>query len=133
VLPVQIDGSGGDDQLNGGGGLNVLLGGMRTDRLIGGPSHDLLIGGDGADVLQANGGRNLLIAGSTAYDGVTLPQIESLFDLLDDFAADGVVEPRHPLDETTIFDDEIVDEFLGVGELDLLFYELGRDRIRGRT
>jgi len=133
LLPVQIQGGGGHDRLNGGGGLNVLLGGLGDDVLVGGSSHDLLIGGDGGDSLQANGGRNIVIAGSTAYDGVSLSQLDYLFGLLDDFADDGMLRPDHRLDTSTVFDDGFVDELLGVSPLDLLFYELGRDRVRGRV
>jgi len=102
-----------------------------VDVLVGGSSHDLLIGGDGADQLQANGGRNIVVAGRTAYDGASLAQLDNLFAILDDFAADGELEPKHVLDATTVFDDELVDELLGVGNLDLLFYQVGRDRVRG--
>jgi Ca2+-binding RTX toxin-like protein len=132
LLPVQIHGGEGDDQINGGGGFNVLLGGLGADVLIGGSSHDLLIGGDGGDTLQANGGRNLLIAGSSAYDGVALSQIDLLFELLDDFAEDGVLTPLHVLDETTVFDDAFDDLLLGITDLDLLFLDPTRDEAAGK-
>ncbi|HZT82281.1 MAG TPA: calcium-binding protein, partial [Gemmataceae bacterium] len=67
-LSAWLYGGAGNDVLKGGGGNDVLLGGGGNDVLLGGPGRNVLIGGGGSDLLFGN--RNdLLIAGSTAYDG----------------------------------------------------------------
>ncbi|MFV2065537.1 MAG: hypothetical protein ACC645_01055 [Pirellulales bacterium] len=131
-LATQIHGGGGNDRLNGGGGLNVLLGGLGDDRLIGGRDHDLMIGGDGADKLNSNNGGDVIVSGGTVYDGVSLAQMDRLFAIIEDYADDGELDPENRLDETTVFDDDFVDEILGASSFDLLFYELGVDRVRGK-
>jgi Ca2+-binding RTX toxin-like protein len=48
----------------------VLLGGTGDDLLVGGSGRDLLIGGAGADRLVGDPDDDILIAGSTAFDGL---------------------------------------------------------------
>jgi Ca2+-binding RTX toxin-like protein len=53
----------------GSNGNNVLIGGASDDLLVGGSAHDILIGGAGADRLEGYAEDDILIAGSTAFDG----------------------------------------------------------------
>jgi hypothetical protein len=61
-----------------------------------------------------------------------LPPLARLFELIEDFADDGALGLLHLLDETTVFDDDFEDMLLGVGDLDMLFFDLSRDRVAGR-
>jgi hypothetical protein len=45
------------------------VGGAGTDRLIGGQGRDILIGGSGLSTLNAGSGGDILIGGTTSYDG----------------------------------------------------------------
>jgi VCBS repeat-containing protein len=62
-------GGAGHDRLKGGAGHDILLGGNGDDLLVGGDGRDLMIGGLGADRLVGNAEDDILIAGSTAFDG----------------------------------------------------------------
>jgi PKD repeat protein len=68
-LSAWLYGGDGQDRLKGGGGNDVLLGGDGDDLLVGGDGRDILIGGLGADRLVGNADDDILIAGTTAFDG----------------------------------------------------------------
>jgi Ca2+-binding RTX toxin-like protein len=70
-------GGSGIDLLNGGPGDDVLDGGPGLDLISGGLGRDLIIGGDGSDSLFGNADEDIIVAGTTAYDGdeVALAQI----------------------------------------------------------
>jgi Ca2+-binding RTX toxin-like protein len=61
-------GGAGLDRVNGGDGRDLALGGEGDDTLTGGLGRDLLIGGLGGDSVSGSGG-DILIAGTTAFDG----------------------------------------------------------------
>jgi len=82
-----LEGNAGNDSLNGGAGSDLVRGGLGNDRLNGGTENDILlgednddtilgehgrdilIGGDGADKIGGGEHEDLLIAGTTIYDG----------------------------------------------------------------
>jgi hypothetical protein len=68
TLSAWLYGDGGNDRLKGGSGNDVLLGNNFGDLLYGGAGRNILIGAEG-DRLVSNGGQDILIAGSTAYNG----------------------------------------------------------------
>jgi uncharacterized delta-60 repeat protein len=88
TLSAWLYGDGGNDRLKGGGGNNVLLGDGGGDLLVGGPGRNILIG-LGADRLVSNGGQDILIAGSTTFDGdeVALAAILAEWSSADSLAA----------------------------------------------
>jgi Ca2+-binding RTX toxin-like protein len=61
-------GGAGDDRVNAGDGRDLALGGGGNDTLTGSLGRDMLIGGLGSDIMSGSGG-DLLIAGTTAFDG----------------------------------------------------------------
>ena len=63
LVPLTIDGGGGNDLLVGGGGRSVLIGGAGNDILWGGAGDDVLLGGDGNDDLFGGGGNDALVGG----------------------------------------------------------------------
>ncbi len=62
-------GDAGNDKLQGNNSNNVLIGGDGDDVLIGGSGRDVLLGGFGKDKLDGKGGEDILLAGSSAYEG----------------------------------------------------------------
>lgn len=60
-----------NDFLRGYIGNDVLLGGVGRDILLGQRDRDLLIGGDGADRMDGGLDDDLLVSGTTSYDGDT--------------------------------------------------------------
>jgi Ca2+-binding RTX toxin-like protein len=63
LVPAELYGGDGNDDLHGGRGNDILDGGAGDDILHSGGGRDLLIGGLGADSLFGQSGEDLLIAG----------------------------------------------------------------------
>jgi Ca2+-binding RTX toxin-like protein len=63
LVPVTINGGGGNDLLIGGGGRSVLIGGNGNDILWGANGNDVLLGGEGNDDLFGGGGNDALVGG----------------------------------------------------------------------
>src|SRR5439155_1329869 len=64
-----VFGEGGADIIHSGGGNDVIVGGNGNDQLFGGSGRDILIGSGDADALSGEAGDDLLVAGTTIYDG----------------------------------------------------------------
>jgi Ca2+-binding RTX toxin-like protein len=62
-------GGSGNDLLNGGPGHDVLQGGDGNDLAAGGFGRDLIVGGHGTDALFGNFDEDIIIAGTTDFDG----------------------------------------------------------------
>jgi len=138
TAPVIADGGAGNDILFGGGGNNLLLGGTGNDILQGGNSRDVLIGGDGRDRLRGLQGDDLLIAASTDYDtnAQALQQIMAEWTSSHSYltrvatlraGTNGV--PK--LDNTTVHDDDVTDDFFGGAGIDWFVGQLP-DVLHGR-
>jgi hypothetical protein len=69
--------------VTGGSGNNLLVGDANPNILIGGTGRNILIGGGGGDTLDAHlsTGDNLLIAGTTSFDGTPnyLADLDAIF------------------------------------------------------
>src|SRR5262249_26025751 len=78
ALPCILYGDGGNDTLISGNGPGILVGGDGDDMLIGGNNRDILIGGYGDDSLNGGNGEDILIAGPTSFDAYSLPGVQSL-------------------------------------------------------
>jgi hypothetical protein len=75
VVGFQVNAGGGNDRVSvgknvlvpvtiqGGGGDDILIGGAGPDRLLGGPGNDLLVGNAGADALYGGAGNDTLMGG----------------------------------------------------------------------
>jgi Ca2+-binding RTX toxin-like protein len=64
VVPITLNGGGGNDFLAGGGGRSVLIGGNGNDTLWGSAGDDVLLGGEGDDDLFGGGGNDALVGGA---------------------------------------------------------------------
>lgn len=118
-------------------GDDVLIGNQQDDTLDGGAGRDLLIGGLGADVLNGVKGGDILIGGTTAYDAntVALQAILAVWDSDRDYdervdlLRHGVgPEHAYALNESTVFDDGVVDTLTGGAGRDW-FPQAGNDLI----
>ena len=69
TISVWMYGGNGNDRLKGGFGDDVIMGGPGDDLLTGGAGRDLLIGGTGSDRIVGNAEDDILIAGTSLYDG----------------------------------------------------------------
>jgi len=75
--------------LKGSGGHDILLGGEGDDLVVGGDGRDLLIGGLGADRIVGNADDDIIIAGTTVFDGDNGKVKDKITDLSSaEFAAD---------------------------------------------
>jgi hypothetical protein len=68
IIPVTMDGKGGNDQLVGGTRRDFLHGGSGNDSLIGGKRNDTLYGQSGRDKLYGQDGSDFLDDGGGTYD-----------------------------------------------------------------
>lgn len=140
VVPVILDGGGGNDLLKAGGGPAVLLGGEGVDDLQGGRGRGILIGGRGRDRLRAGAAGDILIGGSTALDPPLNPQAvweQALLRVVDQWSARTSYSNRvketvkHLSREHTVFDDGDSDVLIGGAKDDLFFAGLN-DHLVGR-
>ncbi len=68
-LNSEIYGGNGNDHLHGGGGSDILDGGVGDDTIVGGVGRDIIIGGLGADHLSAGLDDDIIVGGSSTYEG----------------------------------------------------------------
>ncbi|MGB7160843.1 MAG: hypothetical protein WBD40_22460 [Tepidisphaeraceae bacterium] len=73
----QITGGSGDDSVRGGAGHDVIQGRQDKDKVFGDAGNDILIGGSQADSLSGGDGEDILIGGTIAYENDT-EALESL-------------------------------------------------------
>jgi Ca2+-binding RTX toxin-like protein len=148
-LAAWLYGDDGNDTLHAGAGNDVLVGGAGNDVLQGGQGRDLLIGGVGADTLNGNGDDDLLIAGSTAFDGnlAALDAVMVEWTSPRSYATrvanlrgtgSGPRSNDHYFltvsgPDATVFDDGAVDVLHGGSEMDWFFASLSQDIISGRS
>jgi uncharacterized protein (TIGR03118 family) len=136
---VIADGGAGNDVLTGGGGNNILIGGPGNDVVVGGASRDILIGGDGLDRLAGMGNDDILIGGSTAFDGNTaaLQQILGVWTGTGSYATrvDAIRNGTNgvpKLDATSVTDDGVRDLLAGGAGLDWFFGTSPPDMLIGK-
>jgi Ca2+-binding RTX toxin-like protein len=136
----QLDGGVGNDTLRGGTYPDVLLGREGDDQLFGGGGLDVLAGGAGADLIYGRfatpGGADgdLLIAGTTAHDGVDrtwgsiLAEWTSTRSYLDRTGRlSGGTAGLPLLDGSTVFADSANDSLFGGAGADWFFADMSRD------
>jgi hypothetical protein len=142
-------GEAGNDSLYGDLGNNVLLGGDGNDLLnvdsdvVTTPTRrNLLIGGKGLDTLRGGAGEEILIGGTTAYDGKTAALVAIMQEWTRDISfterrthlrTDGIPDPTNSKNtirltpktkadpKGTVLDDSAVDQFFGVADDDWAF------------
>src|SRR5262249_55242427 len=123
----------GNDKLRGGSGNDILVGGDGDDVVIGDAGRDMLIGGVGADKIVGNTDDDILIAGRAAYDSnrVALQAILAEWTTTNTYAVrvdhlkngtglNGVVT----VNDTTVFDDGVMDTLTGEQGKDWFLYNL---------
>ncbi len=93
-------------------GNDVLVGDGNANALVGGTGRNLIVGGAGADTILGGGDDNILVAGSTAYDGdpdalLAIMQEWDRTDLGYDERVAELSGPEfgHPLNADTVFAD----------------------------
>jgi RTX calcium-binding nonapeptide repeat (4 copies) len=132
-----LDGGPGQDRLQGGAGDDVLRGGDGDDLLLGGAGRDLPIGGSGADRLVGNRDDDILMAGTTAFDGndQALAAVLAEWTSARDYATrlanlrgegtgarlNGDIVLTVDCPQATVFDDEDADRLTGSSGLDWFF------------
>src|SRR5207302_7584118 len=105
------------------------------------PGRNILIGGDGSDSITGSAFDDILIAGSTAHD----EDDAALQAILDEWASGNSYSTRvsnirngggangaFVFDDTTVFDDGVIDTLIGGGGQDW-FWAGANDRIKDRA
>lgn len=134
------------DKIYGQGGSDILIGLIGDDRLHGDDGRDLLFGGLGQDDLAGGSGDDILVGGYTIFDSMTSHRelktiraawlsTENTYTLRIDRIMSGLglgtTNPAlRPRLKTTslnqsVFDDYVVDELVGDGNLDWFLSNVG--------
>jgi hypothetical protein len=148
TLPAWLYAGPGNDLLHGGGGNDVLVGGGGNDTLIAGGGRDLLIGGCGAAQLVGNSGDDIMITGTTAFDGneAALAAIMAEWTSARDYAtrianlsgtgsgpsSNGNYFLIASGPNATVFDNGVSDVLNGGSGMDWFFANLAQDSIHGQ-
>jgi hypothetical protein len=133
-------GDGNDTALVGRVTINSIIeGGPGADDIRGGRGLDLLIGGTGPDFIKGRPDGDILIAGTTSYDG-NAPALYAIMDewtnaaetyatRVDHILNGGGLNGGFTLNVANVFDDGDSDELKPGTGLDLLFYDVDGNNI----
>jgi hypothetical protein len=144
--PTMLFGGAGNDRIKGGAGADIIDGGAGDDRIDGNAGRDLIIGGLGADNLHGVGDDDIVIGGWTIHDGdlVALDAIMAEWTSARDYstrrlnltsaatATAGRANGDYFLNETTVFDEGLVDSLFGEGQRDWFLANVDGDGLRTR-
>lgn len=144
-LPVDPEGTEGNDTLTGTASRNTLLGHSGHDLLLGNDGNDRLEGGDGNDTLDGGLGYDQLIGGrgddvyrdadgsmqiiEEAYGGTDTLEVSYFGGALDDFVENGTIVTA---EGASLFGNTGANTLTGYSGADDLYGMDGDDRLEGR-